>query len=127
MAGFDFGEGIRKIFLFGVGAVATGAEKTQQVFDDWAKKGERIVEQGKELNEELTNKATKTANEAQDTLLRVHLENMTSEERAAYAKKVADMAADIDDKATTVDAEVEVVEDEEPAKANDDESEATDE
>ncbi len=119
MAGFDFGEGIRKIFLFGVGAVATGAEKTQQVFDDWAKKGASIVEQGKELNEELTNKATKTANEAQDTLLRVHLESMTAEERAAYAKKVADMAADIDEKATTVDAEVEVVEDEEPAEATD--------
>ncbi len=139
MAGFEFGEGIRKLFLAGVGTVATVAEKSQVVFEDLVKKGEAAVGEGKAINEELTRKATKTANDAQDTLLRVHLESMTAEERAAYAKKVADMAADIDEKATTVEVEVEVVEVEEPAEAaeavadaeaaeaTDDESEAADE
>ena len=125
MAGFDLGEGLRKVLLVGVGAIATGAEKSQKIIDDLVKKGELTVEQGKSLNEELTRKASKAANDTQDSFLRIRLESMSAEERAAYAKKVAEMAADIDEKATTVEAEVEVVEDE--AEASKDESEATDE
>ncbi|MDO4538983.1 MAG: hypothetical protein Q4B54_12535, partial [Coriobacteriales bacterium] len=106
------GEGVRKIFLVGVGAVATGAEKSKQIVEDLVKKGELTVEQGKSLNEELSQKASKAADATQDSFLRMRLENMSPEERAAYAKKVAEMAADIDDKATTVEAEVEPVEDE---------------
>ena len=123
MAGFDLGEGVRRIFLVGVGAIATGAEKSQQIIDDLVKKGELTVEQGKELNEELTRKAAKVASETQDNFLRMHLESMSPEERAAYAKKVSEMAADINTKVTTVEAEVEVVEDE----PKQDEPEATDE
>ena len=43
----DFGEGLRKIFLAGVGALAATAEKG----------GELTVEQGKKLNSELAHKA----------------------------------------------------------------------
>lgn len=107
MAGFDFGEGVRKLFLIGVGAVAAGAEKSQEIINDLVKKGELTVEQGKELNAELTRKATKAANDTQDTFLRTRLQNMTAEERAAYAKKVSDIASEIDARATTVEAEVE--------------------
>lgn len=109
MAGFDLGEGVRKIFLAGVGAVATGAERSQQIIEDLVKKGELTVEQGKTLNEELGRKAAKAASDTQDTLLRTRLAGMTPEERAAYVKKVADIANDIESKATTVEAEVEVV------------------
>ncbi|MBO7673507.1 MAG: hypothetical protein J6S63_00700 [Atopobiaceae bacterium] len=127
MAGFDLGEGVRKIFLAGVGAVATGAEKSQKIIEDLVKKGELTVEQGKTLNEELGRKAAKAANETQDSFLRTRLAGMTPEERAAYVKKVADIATDIDEKATTVEAEVEVVED--PADDADDaeDQEATEE
>ncbi len=52
----DFTEGLKKIFLAGVGAVAMTAEKTQDVVDDLVKKGELTVEQGKALNEELKHK-----------------------------------------------------------------------
>ena len=122
MAGFDIGEGVRKIFLVGVGAIATGAEKSQQIIDDLVKKGELTVEQGKELNEELTRKASRAASNTQDSFLRTRLENMSPEDRAAYARKVADIAQEIDQKATTVEAEV--ADADEPAEAEADDAEA---
>ncbi|KAB7790219.1 hypothetical protein [Bifidobacterium leontopitheci] len=73
MADFDFGEGLRKVFLAGIGALATGVEKGQeglekgqQIIDDLVKKGELTVEQGKALNTELKHKVqeAKTAEEA---------------------------------------------------------------
>ena len=110
MAGFVLGEGVRKVFLAGVGAIATGAEKSQQIIDDLVKKGELTVEQGKVLNEELTRKANKAASDTQDSILRSRLERMTAEERAAYAQKVADFATQINNRATTVESEVEEAE-----------------
>jgi polyhydroxyalkanoate synthesis regulator phasin len=46
-------DGIKKFFLAGVGAVATTAEKSQEIFDSLVQKGELTVEQGKALNQEL--------------------------------------------------------------------------
>ena len=53
MADFDLGEGLRRVFLAGVGALATGVElgqqsfeKSQQIVDGLVKKGELTVEQG---------------------------------------------------------------------------------
>ncbi|WP_291527389.1 phasin family protein [Bifidobacterium sp. UBA744] len=53
MADLKFGEGLRKVFLAGVGALATGYEKGSELVDELVKKGELTVEQGKTLNEEL--------------------------------------------------------------------------
>ena len=47
MADFDFSDGLRKVFLAGVGALATTVEKSQEIVDDLVKKGELTVEQGK--------------------------------------------------------------------------------
>lgn len=109
---------IRKTFLAGVGAVATGAEKSQELVNDLVRKGEITVEQGKTLNEELTRKASSAIYDTQDALLRGKMESMTPEERAAYAKKVADMAADIDSKAKTVHVDVEDASDADDGKAD---------
>lgn len=109
---------IRKTFLAGVGAVATGAEKSQELVNDLVRKGELTVEQGKTLNEELTRKASSAIYDTQDALLRGKMESMTPEERAAYAKKVADMAADIDSKAKTVHVDVEDASDADDGKAD---------
>ena len=49
----DLGEGLKKVFLAGVGAVATTAETAKEIVDDLVTKGELTVEQGKVLNEEL--------------------------------------------------------------------------
>ena len=57
MADFDFGDGLRKVFLAGVGALATTVEKSQEIVDDLVKKGELTVEQGKAHNAELKHKA----------------------------------------------------------------------
>ena len=111
MAGFEFGEGLRKVLLAGVGALATGVEKAPAIIDELVKKGELTIEQGKSLNEELTQKAAKAASDTQDAILRARLECMTADERAAYAEKIRDFSQEIDEKeaAQTVEAEVEEV------------------
>ena len=53
MAEFNFGDGIKRFFLAGIGAVATTAEKSSEIIDSLVKKGELTVEQGKELNKEM--------------------------------------------------------------------------
>ena len=60
MALNKLGDGIKKLLLAGIGAAATTVEKSQQIIDDLAKKGEITVEQGKELNKELKENVKKT-------------------------------------------------------------------
>jgi polyhydroxyalkanoate synthesis regulator phasin len=55
---------LRKVFLAGVGALATTVEKSQEIVDDLVKKGEITVEQGKALNTELKRKASEAREEA---------------------------------------------------------------
>ena len=105
MAGFDLTEGVRKVFLAGVGAVALGAEKSQAIIDDLVSKGELTVEQGKTLNAELTRKVRATADDGEDAVLRMKLKGMTPEERAAWVAKTQKMAADLDAETVTVDVE----------------------
>ena len=66
MADIYFGDGLRKVFLAGIGALATTVEKSQEIVDELVKKGELTVEQGKALNAELKHKVaeTKGASEA---------------------------------------------------------------
>ena len=113
MAGIDIMGGLNKAFLATVGAVAITAEKSQQVVDDMVKKGELTVQQGKSLNQELSRKAKEAAQETTDGALRTFLEALSDEDRAAYAAKVAQMAADIEAAKVTVDVEDGV--EEEPA------------
>ena len=44
---------IKKVLLFGVGAVASTYEKATEVVEELVKKGKITVEEGKELGEEL--------------------------------------------------------------------------
>lgn len=46
-------DGIRKLILAGISAVAATKEKSEVILDELVKKGELTVEQGKVLNEEL--------------------------------------------------------------------------
>lgn len=113
MAGIDIMGGLNKAFLATVGAVAITAEKSQQAVEDLVKKGELTVQQGKSLNQELSRKAKEAAQETTDGALRAFLEVLSDEDRAAYAAKVAQMAADIEAAKVTVDVEDGV--EEEPA------------
>lgn len=67
MADFDFGDGLRKVFLAGVGALATTVEKSQEIVDDLVKKGELTVEQGKALNAELRHKVQEVKEASEET------------------------------------------------------------
>lgn len=57
-----FSEDLKKIMLAGIGAVATTAEKAKEIVDEFVKKGEITVEQGKVLNEELKRNISDTIN-----------------------------------------------------------------
>ena len=116
MAGIDIMGGLNKAFLATVGAVAITAEKSQQAVEDLVKKGELTVQQGKSLNQELSRKAKEAAQETTDGVLRAFLEALSDEDRAAYAAKVAQMAADIEAAKVTVDVE-DGVEEESAAQA----------
>ena len=49
----DISDGIKKLLLAGVGAVATTADKSKEILDELVEKGELTVEQGRTLNQEL--------------------------------------------------------------------------
>ncbi|WP_321973290.1 hypothetical protein [Paratractidigestivibacter sp.] len=109
MAGIDVGDSLYKVFLASVGAVATTAEKSQKVVDEFVKRGELTVEQGRALNTELTRKAKESfdaaVGNASDAALKSKLQGMTPEERVAYAAKVAEMSAAIEAEAAKEKAE----------------------
>ena len=101
----------RKLFLLGVGAVATSAEKGQEVVDELVEKGELTVKQGKALNEELTRKAKDCVSGSSDAILRARLESMTAVERAEYAAKVSKIAKEVEESVKHVTVPVEEVND----------------
>lgn len=59
----NIGEELKKVLLAGLGAVAVTAEKSKELVDKLAKKGEITWEQGKVLNEELSRKMKKAYDE----------------------------------------------------------------
>ena len=68
MSDLHIGDGLHKVLLAGIGALATGVEKGQEVIDSLVKKGELTVEQGKILNTELKrNRKTPPAPEPADS------------------------------------------------------------
>ena len=67
MADLNLGEGLRKIVLAGIGALATTYEKSSEIVDELVKKGEITVEQGKALNAELKRKVSEVVDDAKAT------------------------------------------------------------
>ena len=54
------GEGLKKLALVGIGTAAYAVEKSADILDTLAKKGEETVEQGKVLNKELKHNVKST-------------------------------------------------------------------
>ena len=67
MADLNLGEGLRKIVLAGIGALATTYEMSSEIVDELVKKGEITVEQGKALNTELKRKVSEVVDDAKAT------------------------------------------------------------
>lgn len=91
----EFSDGIKKIFLTGVGAVATTAEAAKDLVDTLVEKGEITVEQGKVFNEELKRDAkTKVKKHVSVNVTSNYddafhsVEKMTEEELAKLKEKI---------------------------------------
>lgn len=56
-------DGLRTVFLAGIGAVAVTGEKSKKIIDDLVKKGELTYEEGKILNEDLAKNLSEKVNE----------------------------------------------------------------
>ena len=103
MAEYKFGDGIKKFFLAGVGAVAITAEKGQEIIGELVKKGELTVEQGKELNKDLQRSFKESMNERGVDIdeLTQKISKMSTDELAkikeqiAAAQEMISIAADV--------------------------------
>lgn len=87
---------LKNIILAGIGAVATTAEKSQEILKELIKKGELTVEQGKVLNEELKRNVCKTSSCCQGEGGGKHgkhldVENMTKEELAELKRRIEEL------------------------------------
>lgn len=87
-------DGLKNILLAGIGALAITGEKGKELIDTLVEKGELTVEQGKEINAELTHRVSEVATAARDTALEARMKAMTPEEREAFVEKVTRMAAE---------------------------------
>lgn len=92
----EFTGGLRKVFLAGVGAVASTAENAKELIDDLVEKGELTVAQGRMLNEELKHTAKeKVKKHISVTVTRNYtdamnsVDQMTEEELNALKEKIA--------------------------------------
>ncbi|UWG98671.1 aspartyl beta-hydroxylase [Dehalobacter sp. DCM] len=85
---------MKKIFLVGIGAIATSAEKTKEMIDTLIEKGELTLEQGKIINEELRRNLTNHEPEKNDknmeTLLK-KLDTLSKEELSALREKLNEL------------------------------------
>lgn len=86
----------RQIFLAGVGALAIGADKTQEVIETLVQKGQITVDEGKEIASELQDDAAGRTQELRDDIIRAQMQTMTKEQRDAFAARVAQIASDVD-------------------------------
>lgn len=96
------GDGFKSVFLAGIGALAITGEKGKELVDVLVQKGELTIEQGKEINAELTRKAAEATQGVRDTALEARMKAMSPEERDAFAARVAELAAEQNAKAAEV-------------------------
>ncbi len=110
---------IRQIFLAGVGALALGAEKSQQVIEQLVKKGQITVDEGKEMASDVTAQAGQNFEKVRDDIIQAHMKTMTKEQRDDFAARVAEMASQMDgDEALEAKGAEEVAADESPQQAD---------
>lgn len=93
----DIRDGFKDIFLAGVGALAYGGERANELVNNLIEKGELTVEQGKELNTELKHKANDAFGQMRDEALAAQLQAMTPEQRADFVAKVNELANKVTD------------------------------
>ena len=70
---------IKKVLLFGVGAVASTYEKAAEVVDELVKKGKITIDEGKELGEELKRTFTEKSKECTQNISKNNINNVSIE------------------------------------------------
>ena len=124
----SLGDGVKKVLLAGIGTVAVTAEKSKEVLDKMAERGEAAVEQGKVLNQELRHNIKKTVKENVNVSVKTSspeeldelLDKMTPEQMALLKQRIDEMekkqeefeAAETVEDATEETAEEETAENE---------------
>ena len=97
------GDGVKKVLLAGIGAVAVTDEKSRDLLDEMVKKGELTVEQGKVLNEELKHNIKKTVKENVNVSIKPSsaeeleelVSQMTPEQLAGLKEQIARKEAEV--------------------------------
>ncbi len=109
MADFNFSDGMKKVFLAGVGAIALSAEKGSELIGELVKKGELTVEQGKDLNKDLQRSFKENMDKRGVNIdeLSQKFSKMSSDELAKIKEQIAKAEAIITEKMTKADEAVE--------------------
>ena len=102
----NLGEGLKKVVLAGIGGAAITAEKSKEIIDEMAKKGEETVERGKVLNQELKYNIKKTVKENMNVSVKTStpeeldelLEKMTPEQLAQLKERIQILESEEDAK-----------------------------
>lgn len=89
----SFTNGLKDIFLAGVGALAITGEKASEVVEHLIERGELTVDQGKEINQELKHKAEENFETLRNEALVSIMSTMSPEERRKFARQAAEIAA----------------------------------
>ena len=116
-------DGLKKVVLAGIGTVAVTAEKSKEIIDEMAKRGQQTVEQGKVLNQELKHNIKETVKKTvggteevpTQEALAAMLDQMTPEQIAELKEKLA--AAEEAKAAEKADKEAETAEEKEAGEA----------
>ncbi len=116
-------DGLKKVVLAGIGTVAVTAEKSKEIIDEMAKRGQQTVEQGKVLNQELKHNIKETVKKTvggteevpTQEALAAMLDKMTPEQIAELKEKLA--AAEKAKAAEKADGETETAEEKEAEEA----------
>ena len=116
-------DGLKKVVLAGIGTVAVTAEKSKEIIDEMAKRGQQTVEQGKVLNQELKHNIKETVKKTvggteevpTQEALAAMLDKMTPEQIADLKEKLA--AAEEAKAAEKADEEAETAEEKEAEEA----------
>lgn len=92
----NLSEDLKKVFLFGVGAIAKTSEKSKEIIDELIAKGAITVEQGKIINEGLTynlkEKIMEKEKELNSELISQikYMKNLSDEDIAILKEKIAE-------------------------------------
>ena len=105
------GEGLKKLLMAGIGAVATTAEKSSEIIDELAKKGEITWEQSKDLQQSVRGVFEKKGSEAED--LAQKIAKLSKDEFEKLSARVNDLKKKAEEKLATAEEEAEEFFDEE--------------